>query len=237
MRGLGRRAEARARTASIASLAVVALLGACRRGSGGSIVHSASRLSAEDSVALGAVAAARGEAVSTLDPASLETQSESSQVVPGLVYYRSVYTPRGSAHMASVVTLARRDSQLVILRTPEDFTAVSGGWIPDSQDGASRLCGELTVALGHAGASVSRPVVFERADDWRRMGFSPPGPPWRSQVGAPQVTNAAGQWIVRLWVAEPGRMARYACELQAGVSPHIEVIDSIPGAGFPPEKP
>ena len=237
MRGLGRWAKARARTATIAPLAVAALLGACRRGPGGTFVHSASRLSAEDSLALSAVAAVRGEEVGTLDPASLETKSESSQVVPGLVYYRSVYTPRGSAHMASVVILARRDTQLVILRTPEDFTAVSGGWIPDSPDGASRLCGELAAALGHASASVSRPVVFEHADDWRKVGFAPPGPPWRSQVGAPQVTQAAGQWIVQLWVAEPGRMARYECKLQTGASPHLEVTDSIPGAGFPPEKP
>ncbi len=229
---VGRRACARAAS----RLMAIAFLVACSREPGR--MGQASRLSATDSVALTAIATARHEAVSSLDPDMLETTAESSRVVPGLVYYRSVYRPVGSAHMESVVILAQRDTQLLILRTPEDFTAVSAGWVPDGPDAAKRACTELAATVGHASTSSMRPIVFENADDWRKMGFSSRGPPWGTRVGAPQVTHMGkGQWIVQEWVAEPGRMARYECRLQAGAPPSLEVVDSIPAAGRPPDKP
>jgi hypothetical protein len=237
MQGVNRSTGWRASAKGIGSHAALAFLVACSRGptrtSG-----QATRLSATESVALADIALTRGEEVSGLDPTILEIMAESSRVVPGLVYFRSVYKPHGTAHMESVVILAQRGTNLLILRTPEDFTAVSAGWMPDGPDAANTFCNEIAGALGHASASVSRPMVFENADDWRQMGFSPPGPPWRSRVGAPRVTRVGeGQWIVQLWVAEPGRMARYECKLQAGRPPRLEVMDSIPGAGFPPDNP
>lgn len=197
----------------------------------------ATRLPASDSLALATIATTRGEEVGALNPEMLETIAESSRVVHGLVYYRSVYRPRGSAHMESVVILAQRDTQLLVLRTPEDFVAVSDGWIPNGPVGAARFCGELATAVGQASTSLTRPVVFENGDEWRSMGFPPPGPLWRSRVAPPKVARVAGRYIAQLWVAEPGRMARYECKVQAGASPWLEVVDSIPGAGFPPDKP
>jgi len=240
MHVLKRWPASRGHVATAAGVAMIALVGACSRGPSGATGRpAASRLlSAVDSLALVATARVRGEEVNSLDPTMLETRAESSRVVPGLVYYRSMYGPSGSAHMESVVVLAQRDTQLVILLTAEEFAALSGHWMPDRPETASALCGELTEVLGHASTAVLPPLVFEAADDWRKMGFGSPGPPWRARVGAPNVNRSGPeQWIVQLWVAEPGRIAKYECKLRAGSSPSLKVIDSILGAGFAPDKP
>lgn len=224
--------------ASVIGAMIASLLTACSGERSGTTARLATQGSAADSLALMAIGRVRGEEVNSLDPTLLETSPESSRVVPGLVYYRSVYRPSGSAHMESVVVLARRDTELVVLDTPEQFAAVSGHWFPDRAGAASVLCGELAKFVGRASTAVMAPLVFERGDDWRKLGFSPPGPPWRSRVGAPSVHRLGPeQWNVQLWVAEPGRVVRYECRLQPVGAPLLHVVDSIPGAGLPPENP
>lgn len=208
--------------------------GGGRNQSGRQAALEGSRL---DSTVLAAVASARSQSASALNADWLDLTADSSRVVPRLVYVRGVYKPPGSAHAETIVNVAIRDDHQRILNSTADFATIAAGWAPVSAREAVLACSELVGVLGAGSRSSSRSIVFERADDWRKLGFDPPGPPWRNRVAAPRVKVPRGGWQVTLWAAVPGRLIEYQCTLIAGRPALLQPVDSIPHAGLMPDTP
>ncbi len=188
--------------------------------------------------ALKSLATLRGEKPEALDRKALKIQAETSSVVPHLTYYRAVYAPAQTTHMSSTVVLARGDSLVIDLRTPRDLQMAAHGWHPATADAAKSYCAELVTHVGPAGALQQLPVVLAEDNPWKQLGFTAPGPPWRDRITRPEITQPVPrEWIVRLWVSEPGRLVKYECTLAASRTPQLMVADSIMGAGIPPGKP
>lgn len=196
-----------------------------------------SNISPIERLMLVGVSKRRSEDVLSLHPSYLTIVAESSQVVPGLVYYRGVYRPPRTSHMESVVFVAVRDDSLRLLQTSEDFAAIADFPTPNDSRSITKLCAELAKTLGRTSTSAQVPMLYEDEGHWSRVGWKTPPAP-RDRITSPRATRgAADGWDVRLWMAEPGQMTKYQCTFRAAQPPFLRIIDSVAGMGFLPDTP
>ncbi len=218
------------------SFALCAVAG-CKGEAGSKSPTAAPVSSPVERLVLRAIAEQRSERTNRLDQTALVISPETSQVIPGLVYYRGVYMPRGTAHMESVVFVAQRGRSARIIRTATDFALIAGAAMPDRADAAMILCAEIARTVGRARTSTTAPVLYENANHWQKMGWRTL-PAWGGRVTPPVTERTrSGGWKVQFWMSEPGQMTRYLCSLSTAQPPVLTVVDSILGGGFLPNNP
>lgn len=210
----------------------------CRSSDRGDVVAGADEVMQARELARREISARTGVGAQRILSSEMTAVSETSAVIPGLVVYRVVHEPHGTAHMQSVALVATHQGRTWPVRTLDDLSLLTEGLTPTDSNRAIDSCGDLVRWGSRAAHYLRAPEIFEGPDFWRRSGWTTSQPVEGGRAHIPRAERIEGaRWRVTMWFAEPGRLALYECRLAPGARAELVALDSLPGLGLVPEVP
>lgn len=165
----------------------------------------------------------------------IRTLSRESTAIPGLVYHWGIYMPTDMVDARHVALVAQYGDVLAPVRAPADLATLSPSIFasaPPTSSAAVTLCFEVIRETGPGADPTLPPILYDGPHTIAALE-SPPLKEDLAEVDfePPHATEAAGGWVVELWVLEDGRAARYRCELGAS-EVQVSELDEAKGAGL-----
>lgn len=172
--------------------------------------------------------------IADLDPGRLRVSVDTSQVVPGLRYHRTVYAPPGTADIVVHAVVGSLGDRVAALERPADWAGLvaSSGWRPGSPEAAVRACGELVGTTGPRSGGVWPPAMYLGPGSLQTPGLHLHASA-RDALQPPRTSRSASAgWEVIAWFLESGRIARYVCTFEDDATGYV-ITTAIEGVGLP----
>lgn len=174
--------------------------------------------------------------LTSVDPSELHVLTDTSKLIPGLLYHSTAYAPPQSGDLVVEAFAATLPDTAVALEGPEDWVQLlrAARWSARNAVAARVACAELVRTTSPLRSVVWPSTMYTDSSLLHSEGVSATEI-LRQRLTLPMVQRARDEnsWTVLAWFLERGQVTKYRCRIGPGPFASRESVAVIQGAGYP----